>query len=226
MGLLQFIIVLIITLVLLTIGYILYKTYIYYNTECPVYYSKISMLDYIISLTSDVCKCDEVPVDEESDTPEKTDEVFHISNQNYTYNQSHCKCNAYGARLAKYEEVINAFNKGANWCSMGWCDSPNGPAALYPIQQQFYDTLSDEDKTRCGGNTGVNGGYFKNSNLRFGVNCYGKRPEGKLLDINNDTLNKNKNKADDFCTAPDNANANAHLTIDRIAPFNKDNWAL
>ena len=32
-------------------------------------------------------------------------EVFHISNQDYTYNQAKCKCNAYGARLQNIQKL-------------------------------------------------------------------------------------------------------------------------
>ena len=45
-------------------------------------------------------------------------EVFHISNNKYSYNEAREICEIYDARLASYDE-INTYN-GANWCSYGW----------------------------------------------------------------------------------------------------------
>ena len=49
--------------------------------------------------------------------------------------------------------------------------------AFYPTQKSTYDRLQ---KSRCTkhacGRPGINGGYIANPNVRFGVNCYGVKP--------------------------------------------------
>ena len=37
-------------------------------------------------------------------------EVFHIANQDYTYEQAKCKCESYNAKLATYNQLVNAYN--------------------------------------------------------------------------------------------------------------------
>lgn len=106
-------------------------------------------------------------------------EVFHISDAQFTYDESAAVCAAYDARLATLEQVIDAFNKGAEWCSYGWSA---GGMALYPTQKATWDELQREvdpgKRTKCG-RPGVNGGYFDPSN-KFGVNCWGFKPKGNV----------------------------------------------
>ena len=47
-------------------------------------------------------------------------EVFHISDNTYTYDEANAICKAFDSRLATYEELENAYNNGAEWCSYGW----------------------------------------------------------------------------------------------------------
>ena len=87
------------------------------------------------------------------------DEVFHISNQDYSYEQSKCKCSSYGARLATKNEITNAYNNGANWCSYGWTEGQN---AFYPVQKCYYDSLMEEsgfleNSDKYCGKPGLNG---------------------------------------------------------------------
>lgn len=106
-------------------------------------------------------------------------EVFHISDANFTYDESAAVCAAYDARLATLEQVLDAFNNGAEWCSYGWSA---GGMALYPTQKATWDELQREvdpgKRTKCG-RPGVNGGYFDPSN-KFGVNCWGFKPKGNV----------------------------------------------
>ena len=113
-------------------------------------------------------------------------EVFHIPDNKYTYENSKALCNAYGARLANYSDLENAYNKGANWCSYGWSDNQ---MALFPTQKKTYDKLQEEEghENDCG-RPGVNGGFIDNPNVKFGVNCYGIKPE-----ITPDEVNYMKN---------------------------------
>ena len=52
-------------------------------------------------------------------------QVFHIANQDYTYNQAKCKCASYNAKLATYSQLVDAHNGGAEWCSYGWSQGQN-----------------------------------------------------------------------------------------------------
>ncbi len=105
-------------------------------------------------------------------------EVFHVSNSIFTYDDAPAVCAAYGATLATLEQIIDSYNKGAEWCNYGWSA---GGMALFPTQKGTWDELQREidpaKRTRCG-RPGVNGGYFDPKN-KFGVNCYGFKPEGQ-----------------------------------------------
>jgi len=106
----------------------------------------------------------------------KKQEVFNISENKYTYDQAKLVCEAYGAKLATYDQVMDAWRDGANWCNYGWSD---GQMALYPTQQDYWSKLQQgpsEDADMCG-RPGVNGGYFSDKHTKLGVNCYGVRPE-------------------------------------------------
>ena len=104
-------------------------------------------------------------------------EVFHVADKTFTYDEAQAVCAAYDATLATLEQVIEAYNSGAEWCSYGWSA---GGMALYPTQKATWDALQREvdptKKTACG-RPGVNGGYF-DPMLKFGVNCFGFKPKG------------------------------------------------
>ncbi len=108
-------------------------------------------------------------------------EVFNIATDKYTYTDAEPLCKAFGAELATYDQVKDAFNKGADWCNYGWV---KGQSAVYPTQQATYDKLQagPEDQRMACGVPGVNGGYFDNPELRFGVNCYGPKPSENETD--------------------------------------------
>jgi hypothetical protein len=103
-----------------------------------------------------------------------TKEVYNIPSNNYTYDDSKAICQAYGGKLATYNQVENSYNKGAEWCNYGWSD---GQMALFPTQQKTWDKLQaiEGHENDCG-RPGVNGGKIDNPNVRFGVNCYGFKP--------------------------------------------------
>jgi hypothetical protein len=103
-----------------------------------------------------------------------TKEVYNIPSNNYTYDDSKAICQAYGGKLATYNQVENSYNKGAEWCNYGWSD---GQMALFPTQQKTWDKLqSIEGHENDCGRPGINGGKINNPNARFGVNCYGFKP--------------------------------------------------
>ena len=52
-------------------------------------------------------------------------EVYHIADQLYTYDQGQKKCAAYGARMANKTDMLDAYYKGAQWCTYGWTEGQN-----------------------------------------------------------------------------------------------------
>ena len=60
-------------------------------------------------------------------------EVYNIPDNRYTYTDAKAICQAYGADLASYNQVEQAYNKGAEWCNYGWSDDQ---MALFPTQKK------------------------------------------------------------------------------------------
>jgi len=216
-------------LVIIMIGVIMLMIY-YVVTDCP---DKKTLYDYILDPTSP-CANGSIPrlpsrhirpedpkgssrpgIDIDIKLP-TINEVFHISNQDYTFDQAKCKCAAYGARLATKDEVTEAYNKGANWCSYGWSTGQN---AFYPTQRSSWEKLQSGDpkyRNDCG-KPGVNGGFFANPNVKFGVNCYGIRPTGRVV-------HPITPREPPFCEKKTNFQSSHKLETDRIAPFNPNQW--
>lgn len=108
-------------------------------------------------------------------------EVFNVSRNIYKYSDAPAVCAALGAELATYEQVKAAYDSGADWCNYGWT---KGQMAVYPTQRSTWDKLQQgppEYRDACG-KVGVNGGYFDNPDLAFGVNCYGTKPPKSASD--------------------------------------------
>ena len=150
-------------------------------------------------------------------------EVFNIADNKYKYSDAEPLCKAYGAELATYDQVKDAWNKGADWCNYGWV---KGQSAVYPTQESTYTKLQagPEDQKNACGITGVNGGYFDNPELRFGVTCYGAKP--------------GKTDTDERAQQRSHGMTNDGLEYDRkvqgykteiheipISPFNSTQWA-
>ena len=140
-------------------------------------------------------------------------EVFHIANNLYSYQEARDVCEKYDATMANYEQIERAYNNGANWCSYGWSKDQ---LALFPTQQELYNELKKipGHQHDCG-RPGINGGYIKNKNVRFGVNCYGIKPK--------------KNEKDEIymqsikslpISSQDKKEEN-----NIVAPFNKNEWS-
>ena len=102
-------------------------------------------------------------------------QVFNIPGNYYDYSNAKTLCQAYGSKLATYQQVEDAYKNGAEWCNYGWSD---GQMALFPTQQNTFDNLQKIPKHEndCG-RPGINGGYIANPNIKFGVNCYGNKPK-------------------------------------------------
>lgn len=164
--------------------------------------------------------------DKTTPIPEITFEkqVFHIPDNEYTYDDAKALCKAYGSRLAKYDEIEAAYNNGAEWCGYGWSD---GQMALFPTQKKTYTELQkiEGHENDCG-RPGVNGGYIENPNVRFGVNCYGYKPE-----ITTEERNKMAEKVHYPMTEKDKAiekkisDFKKKLPDILVAPFNNSRWS-
>lgn len=111
-----------------------------------------------------------------SDTDKNNkNEVFNVGNNLYTYDDAEAICLSYDSTVATYDQVEEAYNGGGEWCNYGWSQ---GQMALFPTQKATWTKLQDnpEHKNNCG-RPGINGGYIANPYIRFGVNCYGKKPD-------------------------------------------------
>ena len=149
-------------------------------------------------------------------------EVFHLPNNIYTLPEAKRACKTHDARLAKYEEVENAYNSGATWCSYGWSDNNQ---VLFPTQKEVYDTLQQipGHENDCG-RQGINGGYIRNPNVKYGANCYGVKPKPTDED-------SNYMKRSDLMYSPlvdqdklDEINKNKDTYL--VAPFSKGKWSM
>lgn len=231
--LIRIILLIVAVLVVCLIIYLIICFVNYNKVKC---YKKKPFYKYVFNFyNKDVCLIEKAPVPVEKEPPpkkkitdflpklEKKKEVYHIANQDYTYEQSKCKCESYEGKLATKSQVIDAYNNGANWCTYGWTDNQT---AFYPVQKCEHDKLvlanerlPDKEKKYCG-LPGINGGFFPNTQLKFGVNCYGVKPEGDV--------NKPKETSCppmNFCKLESNFEASNKLDTDEIAPFNNDQWS-
>jgi hypothetical protein len=113
---------------------------------------------------------------------EKADQVFNVNNNYYTYDDARAVCKAFDSRLATYDEIEKAYDHGAEWCNYGWSE---GQMAYFPTQKSTWKKLQESElnKNSCG-RPGINGGHFANPHIKFGVNCFGKKPKPTNLEKN------------------------------------------
>lgn len=141
-------------------------------------------------------------------------EVFYIANNMFTYEQAPAVCKAYGAELASYSQVEEAYTRGAEWCGYGWTA---GGMALFPTQEETWRKLQleiDPSKRTACGRPGINGGYFDPS-TKFGVNCYGVRPKRP----------KSEASQTDKAFAASVQRIKGMLDGFSVYPFNKKEWS-
>jgi hypothetical protein len=157
--------------------------------------------------------------------PQKKPEVFHVSNNKYDYENAKAVCSAYGSRLATIKELDAAYDDGGDWCSFGWSEDQ---MALYPTQYEHWEKLQKiKGHEHDCGRPGINGGYIANPNVRFGVNCYGMKPDINSSEIKNmgvDTIYPKDQKEIDFDKRVDYWRTK--LPDIAIAPFNHDTWSI
>ena len=153
------------------------------------------------------------------------EQVFHVPENKYSYDDAGAICKAYKSRLATYDEVDQAFNKGADWCSYGWSA---GQMALFPTQKEKWEKLQKMagHEKDCG-RTGINGGYMEDATLQFGVNCYGRKPSITPQEAQrmSETPIYQKNKKEVEFDSKVDAWRNKISQIE-LAPFNHNNWSM
>lgn len=154
-----------------------------------------------------------------------SNEVFNVSNNLYTYDDAKAVCTAYGARLATYDEIEDAYNKGGEWCNYGWSE---GQMAYFPTQKATWEELQKNPKTKnnCG-RPGVNGGYMENPYIKFGVNCFGQKPKPTDKDLQAMATNKLQPKTEEDTLIDKKVkfwkeNADKLLNVNS---FNRNTWS-
>jgi len=156
--------------------------------------------------------------------PSTKNEVFNVAQNKFTYYDAEPLCNALGAELATYEQVKNAWESGADWCNYGWV---KGQMAVYPTQKGTYDKLQSGPEAERGacGTVGINGGYFDNPEFKYGVTCYGKKPDQSAHD-QKELMEQGK-----YPKTPDALKYNERVNEFRseadslfIKPFNDEKW--
>jgi hypothetical protein len=148
-------------------------------------------------------------------------QVFNIKDNLFSYDDAEAVCRAYGAELADYTQMVDAYKKGANWCNYGWT---KGQLALFPIQPEYWAKMQDtDDETKKGacGTPGINGGYFENKNLQFGVNCYGPKraPNGEERIKSVFVSDKERELQQKVL------NFKKQIGNFKLTPFNEDKWS-
>ena len=151
-------------------------------------------------------------------------EVFNVSKNNYTYDEAKAICKAYGAKLATYNQIEDAYKSGAEWCNYGWSADQ---MAFYPTQKNTWKKLQKiKGHEHDCGRPGINGGYIDNPNVRFGVNCFGTKPaiSAEEQDIMNNASIYPKSEEDrkiDRLAKKYKKNLDSIL----INPFNQNSWS-
>ena len=151
-------------------------------------------------------------------------EVFNIPENNYTYSDAKYVCKAFDAELASIKNLQKAHKKGAEWCSYGWSKNQ---MALFPTQYDTWEKLqkTKDHKNDCG-RPGVNGGYIPDPNLKFGVNCYGYKPDINKINkdyMDNLTLYPRTNKEKEIEDKVNKWKNNTKNML--ISPFNSTSWS-
>ena len=165
------------------------------------------------------------PSDDQPEPVEaQKEQVFNIPGNYYGYETAKNLCSAYGARLANYNEIEDAYENGAEWCNYGWSD---GQMALFPTQEDTFNQLQDipGHENDCG-RPGINGGYMNNPHVKYGVNCYGVKPpiddDEKFLMENSSRFPKTKK---DEAREKEVEILKKSLDKVLVSPFNSNQWS-
>lgn len=208
---LRFIIFIIFIIFLVLICFFFLKKY--YKTDTVVFNKTLDKLDIneIIDTHDKDEKHENHDKDEKQEKHEKDEkhenhekienkeEVFHVGNNLFNYDESKALCKSYGATLATYDQVVDAYKNGADWCSYGWSDNQ---MALFPTQKDTWDKLQkapENHRNDCG-SVGINGGFFEDKDLKLGANCFGvKKSKDQNKNVqHNDYISHEKVYEDDL----------------------------
>lgn len=151
-------------------------------------------------------------------------QVFHVPGNEYTYEDAKDVCKAFDARLASYDEVEKAYANGGEWCSYGWSDNQ---MALFPTQKNTWDRLQKikGHENDCG-RPGINGGVIGNPDVRFGINCYGFKPQITAAEADDmKTASIYPKTLKDIEKQQRVAHWQTKLSDILVAPFNNDVWS-
>ena len=138
-------------------------------------------------------------------------QTFHVPGQ-YTYTDAKALCRAYGGNLANIQQMMDAYEAGAEWCDYGWSDDH---MALYPTQLKTWKNYNETElhKKDCG-RPGVNGGYNMNLKQLLGANCHAKKPP-----------QKGEIQPPPFPANPLDEKTNAYKSdLPNVSPFNYEKW--
>lgn len=140
--------------------------------------------DDIDKIKKDISSADGSKSGDSTGSGSGSKQVFNIPGNKYTYSDAQALCKAYDAELATYEQIEDAYEKGASWCNYGWSANQ---MAFFPTNKKVWEKLQTiKGHEHDCGREGVNGGYIANPKVRYGVNCYGNKPaisteESKLM---------------------------------------------
>ena len=154
---------------------------------------------------------------------DSTKQVFNIATNKYKYTDAEPLCKAFGAELATYDQVKEAWDSGADWCNYGWV---KGQSAIYPTQQATYDKLQAGPEGQRGacGVPGINGGHFDNPELRFGVNCYGSKPNENEVD-NRSRMSQTNHTPESIEYGKKMSDFKANMNEIPVNPFSNGTWS-
>jgi hypothetical protein len=193
------------------------------------YFFNMNIVTSVNDLFSDKPKVDitvQQPEGEATSVPELRyfKQVFHVPGNEYTYDDAKDVCKAFDARLASYDEVEKAYNNGGEWCSYGWSDNQ---MALFPTQKTTWGRLQNikGHENDCG-RPGVNGGYIANPDVRFGINCYGFKPQITSAEASNmKSASIYPKTLKDIEKQKKVAYWQTKLSDIMVSPFNNDVWS-
>ncbi len=156
-------------------------------------------------------------------TDNKTKQVFNVSENKFTFREAPAVCKALGAELATLDQLADAYRQGADWCNYGWVE---GQMAFYPTQKATWEKLqknsTPERRNMCG-KPQLNGGYFDNPNLRFGVTCYGIKPSPKGKERIKSTFMSDADAELEALVNKFKKDLDNELIS--LTPFNHDSWS-
>jgi hypothetical protein len=160
----------------------------------------------------------EIPIRMNTSSKGYKEQVFHVTGQ-YDFLEAKALCRAYGGKLASMSQMMEGYNKGAEWCNYGW--SEDG-MALYPTQYATWKKLKEENRDGVCGVPGVNGGYV-NHKYALGANCYATKPAG-TVDLQDPMFNTPQS-LEDMQLSERVTYWKSRLPQLKVDPFNPTTWS-